>query len=247
MRRGKAVQRGAWADREPRVHYLVMAALATGLLASCCARAPISPYAMTVEFRLFRYGALCGANHPAGLTDLEREDRAGRAAVIAATKPVDDIDAACKAHDLCYVRAGDDEPLCDELFLALLAHAAPSWRSARSHPPSDHGARCANLAREITLVISRFKPRPLDGLETFLPQAANAAKGLLNIVQLPFVAQAGYPSHPGDCYLDPTIKASAETRALDFLQNALTLAKDRGIAMPGGEVGAASGVAALYE
>jgi hypothetical protein len=46
--------------------------------------------------------------------------------------PVDAFDAACRAHDLCYERAGRDACICDRTFLRATAALVASPRLAES-------------------------------------------------------------------------------------------------------------------
>lgn len=77
-----------------------------------------NPYVNSVkptgEKTVFRYGNFCGPSLPDGLSSLGIEtQRAERVQFIANIVPVDDIDAICKQHDLCYENMGHDNAFCD--------------------------------------------------------------------------------------------------------------------------------------
>lgn len=58
------------------------------------------------------HGAFCGPGHPrdANASGLSQEQRLQR---LRATAAQDDIDEACKAHDICWTEAGPSEANCD--------------------------------------------------------------------------------------------------------------------------------------
>ena len=69
----------------------------------------------------FRYGCFCGAgypdlHHPSGKPDqaLSQAERAELAVRYLSIKPIDDIDAICQAHDVCWVLNGDGKLECNE-------------------------------------------------------------------------------------------------------------------------------------
>ncbi|MGH8580214.1 MAG: hypothetical protein ACREVK_08890 [Gammaproteobacteria bacterium] len=76
------------------------------------------------------YGNFCGPGHPRvdGIEALEK--------IKPIEKPIDDVDAACQQHDLCYARKGRQNEMCDELLERELDH--------RSLSPA-----CASLALDI--------------------------------------------------------------------------------------------------
>jgi hypothetical protein len=71
----------------------------------------------------FRYGCFCGAGypdliHPSGKNDsaLHRSERVELAVEYYRIKPIDDIDEACQAHDVCWLMRGDGDARCNHLF-----------------------------------------------------------------------------------------------------------------------------------
>jgi hypothetical protein len=65
---------------------------------------------------VWSYGKYCGEDYPkdTGNTSQERIVHLGE------ETPVDDIDAACQQHDICYERHGRNHCLCDQLLLGRL-------------------------------------------------------------------------------------------------------------------------------
>ena len=60
------------------------------------------------EFRF--HGNFCGANLPkVTTTDKDEELK-----ILKGIQPIDVIDAACKAHDICYLHSDDRESTCDK-------------------------------------------------------------------------------------------------------------------------------------
>src|SRR5688572_11019604 len=75
----------------------------------------------------FRYGCLCGLGYP-GLAretgtrprDMSRQEREALIARYYAIKPIDAIDEACRAHDVCWIWNGQREVACNEAFRTTL-------------------------------------------------------------------------------------------------------------------------------
>jgi len=63
------------------------------------------------------HGYFCGPGYP-GVTDESREARIRQ---LEAIKPLDDVDAACKAHDICYERHGYTDKSCDKALDGMLS------------------------------------------------------------------------------------------------------------------------------
>ncbi len=80
-----------------------------------------SKYVRPEEGVAYRYGNFCGPGHPAFLKDaVIQADKRRQAALLARERPIDDVDIACKAHDICYAITAADNPICDEMFVAYL-------------------------------------------------------------------------------------------------------------------------------
>jgi hypothetical protein len=62
---------------------------------------------------IFRYGNFCGKGWPI----LHATDHAGKLAELESIQPADDLDAACKRHDICYEMNGFSTPECDDALL----------------------------------------------------------------------------------------------------------------------------------
>jgi hypothetical protein len=97
----------------------------------------------------FRYGCFCGAGHP-GFADasgrppaqLDRRQREKLVARYYAVKPVDAIDAACQAHDVCWIWNGRRTVACNDAF-------ADAMRRLRAAFKEDEKPRCATLALDM--------------------------------------------------------------------------------------------------
>ena len=100
----------------------------------------------------FRYGCFCGAGQPGlarnkrpkDMTPREREKLIVR---YYAVKPVDAIDAACQAHDVCWIWNGRHAVACNEAF-------GDTMRGLRREFKDAGRDRCATLALDMQMAAS---------------------------------------------------------------------------------------------
>lgn len=71
-----------------------------------------------IELRV--YGKFCGL----GVPTLKAKNKAQKIRELNSISERDDMDWACKQHDVCYVRLGQNNKICDELLLYILDHWA---------------------------------------------------------------------------------------------------------------------------
>lgn len=83
------------------------------------------------------YGRWCGKGHGYSQSQVDN-DTTGY------TDPVDDFDAACKAHDLCYERKGWMHCNCEDQFLQTAAN--PNICANANNPSACDAAKTAGIA-----------------------------------------------------------------------------------------------------
>lgn len=111
-----------------------------------------SPFYRPEPGVFYRYGNFCGAQFPAYPEGATREERI---AIAIEMRPVDSIDRACQAHDLCYEAHGHDAAYCDNMFFDALGHGdARNWRGDNVQVLG-----CGNLATEMRVAVAYLKPR----------------------------------------------------------------------------------------
>ena len=126
-------------------------------LAACpllvaCVTAPLRPEGQDLPWA---YGHFCGKGYPAigaGPVDEQR-------AALQAITPADSIDAACQAHDLCYVEHGQHRLSCDDALVKqmyALRFDGPDRRS------------CARLADQIGRFFACAMPSSGPGVEGWI-------------------------------------------------------------------------------
>jgi hypothetical protein len=87
------------------------------------------------------HGNFCGPGYPV-IESTTTDDRVEK---LTSLQPFDDVDKSCKEHDLCYVRLGRNDIVCDELLERTLDH--------RSFSPE-----CADLAINIKNYFANIHP-----------------------------------------------------------------------------------------
>jgi len=118
----------------------------------------------------FKYGCFCGKNYPGYQhasgkreSDLNRQERIELAAQYYATAPYDDLDAACQAHDVCWLLSGGSEFACNEMFVKSLDELSQGWQGELAAMPirwkfpdetAPYQWRCSNLASDVRLAAS---------------------------------------------------------------------------------------------
>ncbi len=180
-------------------------ALAAALLAAAaCAN---NPYVLTsdgaeAERKLFRYGDYCGAGNPTQAAP--PADRAARLDTLAAAwPPVDELDALCFGHDVCYETLGHDDKLCDTAFANALTNYFDTFKGANL-------AACRNLAADME---TAFRYKGAGNLVSFGGQAVSAIRNQdLSILTRDRNALGraaarntimSYPEAPGSCSASP--------------------------------------------
>jgi len=106
----------------------------------------------------FRYGCFCGSGYP-GLAretgkrpkDMTPREREKLIARYYAVKPMDAIDAACRAHDVCWIWNGRHAVACNEAFGSAMRALRGDFKDAGQ-------SRCANLALDMQMAASYVLP-----------------------------------------------------------------------------------------
>ena len=180
--------------------FLLLASLAIGTLTSCASLPPeqLAPFetkalldarsraepcatpaqANFADGKNFRYGCFCGKNYPQLVPETSEQVAAMPSSELHsllaryyAAKPYDDLDAACQAHDVCYVLSHGPRRACDERFsnrTHLLLHdfnqeVLQRLRNPSSEPYINPLARpCGNLAMHLTLATYFFEGKSDD-------------------------------------------------------------------------------------
>ena len=106
----------------------------------------------------FRYGCFCGANYPAmehasnkSYKDLNSTQSKELVATYNKVKAYDDIDEACKQHDICYIENKKNSQTCNDTLYSSLKQLKRTFRSQeqRSDPKQK---RCRVLASDMSAV-----------------------------------------------------------------------------------------------
>ena len=104
----------------------------------------------------FRYGCFCGAGWPAldlpstrtaGESSKDQKDRL--IAKYYSIQPIDDIDAACQAHDVCWTFHGGPRAECNEQFRKAMDHMFETFLRAPSTFTISLDDRCRWLAADL--------------------------------------------------------------------------------------------------
>ena len=134
--------------------------------ATACANPEWAKHGISSDFK---YGCFCGKDypgyqHPSGKpeSDLNRQERIELAAQYYATAPYDDLDAACQAHDVCWLLSGRSEFGCNEILVKSLDQLGQGWQGELAAMPIRWGSpekapyqfRCSNLASDVRLATS---------------------------------------------------------------------------------------------
>lgn len=113
------------------------------------------------------HGNFCGPNVP---TVPEYKTKEEKVAGLKKIKPIDDIDKACQAHDICYIKHGYFNTDCDEYLIEELDHFMYSHSCAnlafaigvyfRISPKIDNGGIAKTLVGNLTSLVMA----PLGGV-----------------------------------------------------------------------------------
>lgn len=105
----------------------------------------------------FRYGCFCGEKYPdikpgvdKPLEELTYTERKALIARYYTIKPYDTIDAACQAHDICYIYNGEDSQACNDAFYKRLQQIYDAYdRTPEGGKPGTKAWRCRMLASDL--------------------------------------------------------------------------------------------------
>ena len=180
--------------------FSLFAPVAIGMLNSCTSLPPeqVAPFETTAlleararaepcatpaqanfsDGKNFRYGCFCGKNYPQLVPETSEQlavtpssQLDSLVARYYAIKPYDDLDAACQAHDVCYVLSHGPRRACDERFSSRtqqLWHDFNQEVLQRLRNPSSEpyvnpmARRCNNLAMHLTLATYFFEGKSDD-------------------------------------------------------------------------------------
>jgi hypothetical protein len=151
------------------LHPALSPALAAALAQATMCESPVpARYAMS---KSFKYGCFCGANHPAiahpsgkAEADLDAGEREELVAQYYRIKPVDEIDAICQAHDVCWIARGGPALACNDAFEASMARLQQRLRAEVSGVGQTNTRqwRCVQLARDMRMAARFVMRRQLD-------------------------------------------------------------------------------------
>jgi hypothetical protein len=119
------------------------------LLLTGCVQMPTHPDGSDAAWA---WGNFCGKDYPR----VQATDAEGRRAALAAIAPRDDLDAICKAHDLCYAEHGKHQLRCDD----DLARAAFTIRFE-----GEYRRACSRLADQMGRFFACAMPSRGDGVD----------------------------------------------------------------------------------
>jgi hypothetical protein len=126
---------------------VLVAALLTG-----CVQHPTRPEG---EGLAWAWGNFCGKSYP----DLGAGTPAERLAALEAIEPVDDIDAACREHDRCYLERGMHALACDDALVRRV-------QTLRFEGPDRRA--CRRLADQIGRFFACAMPSTGEGLDALV-------------------------------------------------------------------------------
>lgn len=107
----------------------------------------------------WKYGCFCGRGHP-DMTQkvpnsgepLTQEERNKLAVEYFSIKPIDDIDAACQSHDVCWVLTGDGDLDCNKKFEDRLEELRDGFNARRKWGDTKSVEyRCAGMANDMVM------------------------------------------------------------------------------------------------
>ncbi len=165
--------------------------------------------------RNFKYGCFCGAGYPdiraidgKKFSELNDYERSRLVESYYKIRPVDDIDAACQAHDICWTMNDSPQLACNDAFVETLKTLREGWSSQYGFFSSDKWqARCTSLALDLELATSLIMDFKKDGSKNsastqftrliFLPATAFIAAGT-TLIGATF--EKAYPAEFERCY-----------------------------------------------
>ena len=140
--------------------------------------------------RSFKYGCFCGAGypglkHPSGRDgqNLSPPERNELIAGYLRIKPIDDIDAACQAHDICQILNGRPELACNIAFKSRLDELRQAWNADLGWIGAERPEyRCGRLALDMSFATATV----MEGLSNDV--AEQTASDVTKAASLPFTA-----------------------------------------------------------
>jgi hypothetical protein len=130
---------------------LAVVVLAIGLLAGCV-QLPTRPEGAGLAWA---WGNFCGKSYP----DLGGGSPEEMLAALEAIEPVDDIDAACRDHDRCYLERGLHTLACDDALVR---------QTMRMRFEGPDRRACARLADQIGRFFACAMPSTGDGIDALI-------------------------------------------------------------------------------
>lgn len=151
------------------------------------------------------YGNFCGPSHPR----LASTSRADKYRELATIQPVDELDATCKAHDMCYAQVALNSLYCDNVLMAELipydwSHPYCKVLASRMTAGILYGTTWSEIHVEEGLtaantVAAMKAPVRQAGLAYLRAMAAPVTAGNLALAELQY-ATAGKPAfEEGEC------------------------------------------------
>lgn len=187
-----------------KIAFLLIYMFACQTLVGCATNPMVSPYVNPEEGKVFKYGNFCGPSYPKFSekysTDITFSGLLSREAKILSTSPVDDIDRACRAHDICYDFFGHDSSRCDATLSLLLRDNYAPEKNFVSHS----GTGCETLAYEIVSGVTTLKPFGITlqgkALSTALKSPAIAIDLMFKGLSATNMMLGSWPEE-GQCYI----------------------------------------------
>ena len=164
----------------------------------------------------FRYGCFCGEDYPKIKLTLDKPLEAytysERKAVIAryyAIKPYDSVDAACQAHDICYIYNGEDDQECNDAFYRRLRQIYDAYdHTPEGGKPGTKAWRCRMLASDLAAIFKTIFTAGDDISASRFSIFAmitpfTIANKMVQKSALSFSERSGYPLPNERCDVDP--------------------------------------------
>ena len=138
----------------------------------------------------FKYGCFCGAGHPdirhssgRSVADLSLPERMELIEAYYRIQPIDDIDAACQAHDVCWVMHGRPLLQCNDQFRRMIDFLEDKFTELpASGRPTDLSTKCGFLANNMSFATTSF----MEAADDFAPTVAGQRFG--RVVAAPLAA-----------------------------------------------------------
>jgi len=153
------------------------------------------------EPKEWKYGYYCGENYPpAPAKPMSRE---ALVATYYQTEPYDDIDKACRDHDVCWIYFGDSDGQCNEQLYENIYYINKAFMYWDGSP------RCQSVTGDITAAfISIFVPDRYQNKAIEAGQKAGKITSLLLLLPGAFIQMSlnhvnGYPSEGEKCNVAP--------------------------------------------